>query len=259
MIATAATNTAFRGVGVVPELPLRLLIDRQTGGMTLLGATGGATGVFGYQITSDLGALDNSGWRSIAGHYDQGGNKEVDVDDNWNVLSANDQHVELSEAMVHAGNGGSLAVDQNVNLGNSAWIRNIQEDVQMKVLLGERHDQRTVAVAFVGGAGEPFGRSDLDFDTGLDRDDWLVFQAWQGHEPCRFVAGAGLSKGDLNYDGFQNGADLSLFMADYDAANGAGAFDMLVNPTAGDYNDDGIVDAADYTVWRDNLGAAHRS
>jgi hypothetical protein len=26
------------------------------------------------------------------------------------------------------------------------------------------------------------------------------------------------------------------------------------NPNAGDYNEDGIVDAADYTVWRDKLG-----
>ena len=30
-------------------------------------------------------------------------------------------------------------------------------------------------------------------------------------------------------------------------------------PLAGDYNQDGIVDAADYTVWRDNLGAADES
>jgi hypothetical protein len=28
---------------------------------------------------------------------------------------------------------------------------------------------------------------------------------------------------------------------------------------AGDFNGDGIVDAADYTVWRDNLGAADES
>src|SRR5690606_13483682 len=26
--------------------------------------------------------------------------------------------------------------------------------------------------------------------------------------------------------------------------------------TAGDYNDDGVVNLADYTVWRDNLGAS---
>jgi hypothetical protein len=29
---------------------------------------------------------------------------------------------------------------------------------------------------------------------------------------------------------------------------------VVAAPLAGDYNDDGIVDAADYTVWRDNLG-----
>jgi len=30
--------------------------------------------------------------------------------------------------------------------------------------------------------------------------------------------------------------------------------ELLIVPLAGDYNNDGIVDAADYTVWRDNLG-----
>jgi hypothetical protein len=29
----------------------------------------------------------------------------------------------------------------------------------------------------------------------------------------------------------------------------------LANPLLGDYNNNGVVDAADYTVWRDNLGA----
>ena len=30
----------------------------------------------------------------------------------------------------------------------------------------------------------------------------------------------------------------------------------VVPPLAGDYNDDGVVDAADYTVWRDSLGSS---
>jgi hypothetical protein len=29
-----------------------------------------------------------------------------------------------------------------------------------------------------------------------------------------------------------------------------------VSTLAGDYNDDGVVDAADYTAWRDNLGGS---
>ena len=36
-----------------------------------------------------------------------------------------------------------------------------------------------------------------------------------------------------------------------------GAFEALVKP--GDFNDDGVVNAADYTVWRDNLGASDES
>lgn len=34
-----------------------------------------------------------------------------------------------------------------------------------------------------------------------------------------------------------------------------GAFELQPNPLAGDYNFNGIVDAADYTVWRDTLGS----
>jgi hypothetical protein len=32
------------------------------------------------------------------------------------------------------------------------------------------------------------------------------------------------------------------------------SFDVVLTPTPGDYNNDGIVDAADYNVWRDSLG-----
>jgi hypothetical protein len=31
-------------------------------------------------------------------------------------------------------------------------------------------------------------------------------------------------------------------------------YDVAVPPVTGDYNGNGIVDAADYTVWRDHLG-----
>ncbi len=34
---------------------------------------------------------------------------------------------------------------------------------------------------------------------------------------------------------------------------------MPVSPLLGDFNDDGVVNAADYTVWRDNLGATDES
>jgi hypothetical protein len=59
------------------------------------------------------------------------------------------------------------------------------------------------------------------------------------------------------------GYDTNFYGADFEATGGAAAGYMVLNFTAtivpiilfGDYNDDGIVDAADYTVWRNHLGA----
>ncbi|QDU88760.1 hypothetical protein Pla175_21420 [Pirellulimonas nuda] len=81
---------------------------------------------------------------------------------------------------------------------------------------------------------------------------------------------------DVNLDGVTNALDKAIVMAnlgamaDLDGLNGPTFFegeinnDLLVNEldlaffgTPGDYNDDGAVNAADYTVWRDNLGAAN--
>jgi hypothetical protein len=45
------------------------------------------------------------------------------------------------------------------------------------------------------------------------------------------------------------------FAADYPVA-GRGQIFMLVPSVSGDYNDDGVVDAADYIVWRKHLGEA---
>jgi hypothetical protein len=50
----------------------------------------------------------------------------------------------------------------------------------------------------------------------------------------------GASVGDFNGDGMVDGADYTLW-ADGDAS--------------ADANGDGVVDLADYTIWSDNLGA----
>jgi hypothetical protein len=42
--------------------------------------------------------------------------------------------------------------------------------------------------------------------------------------------------------------------------NSANLFELPITPfVAGDFNDDGLVNLADYTVWRDNLGASDES
>ena len=44
-------------------------------------------------------------------------------------------------------------------------------------------------------------------------------------------------------------------LGDFIAANMVAANLVDVQPVAGDYNGDGVVDAADYTVWRDHAGS----
>ena len=53
------------------------------------------------------------------------------------------------------------------------------------------------------------------------------------------------SNGDLTFEFALQGSDLVEGVVNY----------IAPPPLLGDYNDNGVVDAADYTVWRDNLGA----
>ncbi len=73
-------------------------------------------------------------------------------------------------------------------------------------------------------------------------------------------AAPGLEPGDSSYDTSQIVADPStyLFWDDLHPTTSAHALlaeqALLALRQPGDYNDDGAVDAADYTVWRDSLG-----
>ncbi len=67
--------------------------------------------------------------------------------------------------------------------------------------------------------------------------------------------GATLNLGDL-FDGSAQDLDFNfLLMGEEEATAGVVVYEAYV-PPAGDFNNDGIVNAADYTVYRDNLGAA---
>jgi hypothetical protein len=83
--ATAAVRTgsdfegSFNGwidnavfVGTQPLVPPRLEVDRDTGGLTLVNATGGNLQFLGYRITSGFQSLQTDIWKSIADNYDLG-------------------------------------------------------------------------------------------------------------------------------------------------------------------------------------------
>ena len=127
---------------VVPPSPTAsVLINRQTGAISLSNTSASNLNIAGYTLTSTNGAFDQASWSSIANTYDQPssptpGNGSVDSDDPWTILSASGSKTDLSEEELSGGNGGTLTTSTPINLGN-AWRRTPYQDVQGQVLLGD--------------------------------------------------------------------------------------------------------------------------
>jgi GH35 family endo-1,4-beta-xylanase len=63
--------------------------------------------------------------------------------------------------------------------------------------------------------------------------------------------------GTVNFNGFYGKYQLSVgvYKATMSLDKGTGQYALSFNIGAGDFNFDGVVDAADYTVWRDTMGS----
>jgi hypothetical protein len=95
----------------------------------------------------------------------------------------------------------------------------------------------------------------VDIDPSIDgvlgsdilTSGWLSFT-----EDLDIEVSAGpIMKTHFDFRNFFNDGDLGNIYFDMTPS-----FDVVLTPTPGDYNNDGIVDAADYNVWRDSLGMA---
>lgn len=208
-----------------------LEIDRSSRNAILSNDTGAPIQFVGYSMTSALGAFDQGGWITISEHYDDssnGGNESVDDDDPWTVLTAEDAHGDLSEIEFNGGNGGSIAHGNTIDFG-APWIKNMVEsgDVRMQLLL----DDGTIldaTVLFVGGSGDPYPRSDLNYDSVITPADWLIYVDGLERDLSSLSPAQAYQKGDLNYDGSNDDLDFLLFRSDYEAANGAGSFAAML-------------------------------
>lgn len=83
---------------------------------------------------------------------------------------------------------------------------------------------------------------DADFDGDVDQWDYATVAAGLGSLRLSFGEGVYYEDGDFDSDGAIGEDDLLILMANYDGRH------------LGDFNADGVVDTADYTVWRDHLG-----
>ncbi|MBA3483625.1 MAG: PQQ-dependent sugar dehydrogenase, partial [Pirellulales bacterium] len=75
--------------------------------------------------------------------------------------------------------------------------------------------------------GAPIVRSDLDFDTDVDVDDWEVFLTYNLTNFAGLTPDEAASRGDLDGDVDNDYFDFKIFRSDFDAAHGTGALSRL--------------------------------
>lgn len=226
-------DAVFAGAGSLPELT----IDRDTGKITLTNVGSDALNIQGYSISSAAGSLDQAGWTTIAGNYDNEagpGDGSVDLDDDWRVLSQSESHTDLSEFQLVSGpglgDGGVIGPGDTVDLSENggAWLKSEVEDVTLTIA-DSSGVVRPYTVNFINGPnGEGFPRSDLDFDGEVTAADWPTFVNFFLSNMDGLSPTQSYQIGDLNRNGESDLEDYDIFESDFEAANGSGSFAAML-------------------------------
>jgi hypothetical protein len=207
---------------------LDMVIDRDTGVITLTNSTGADIDLSSLTIASAFGAINVGGLTPITGHYDSSvsGSGSVDDNDAWTITSPGGSHTLFSE--MTTGDPGTLVNGQQISLSPAAgWIPSPNEDLALSLLV----DGGTVlnaTVSYTGNGGQPFDRSDLNFNGSVDVADWSIFVASAYANLVGLSGAEAYGKGDFDGDGDNDYNDFLLFKSDFNALNGAGAFDAML-------------------------------
>ncbi len=214
-----------------PDTPnFSVTVDRNTGNISLENNGTADGSIKEVRITSASEALDPISWTSIAGNYDLSGNGSVDIDDNWTRQVQT--NAELRETGNDATDGGLIAVGSgsSVDLGNNAWIKSLTEDVVVEVTYanGSAFRPGETNAAGVTYIGDTFVRSDLNFQNGITAADWPLLRDQLFVDINTTSKALAYQAGDLNGDFKADMGDFNIFKADFDAANGVGAFAAMI-------------------------------
>ncbi len=213
-----------------PFTQFAALIDRDTRALTFSNIGTGPGVILGYSFTSALGALDPTGWTSIAVTYDAdappSGGGTVDPDDNWTEFTNPSSRNDLSEAELAGGNGASIAASQSIELGN-VWIQNATEDVVLEVLM-DNGSTVNVVPTYTGNGGSSFDLGDLNRIGGVTIADWIILRDNFRSDMSGLSPAESYQLGDLDYDGDNDAVDFGLFQTAYNAVNGAGALEQAI-------------------------------
>jgi hypothetical protein len=205
---------------------IELVVDRSTGELVLQNTSANPLNFIAYQINSPTaGALDASGWTSIAQNYDAGsvGPNQVDANSHWIEFTPAPRIGSLGEGQQPGGVGADLVDTNPISLGN-AWIRNPVEDLEV-ILLEADGSEFPVTVVY---EGDPLLLGDLNFNGVVDPADWPLFRDGLGGVHAALSSAQAYTLGDLDGDGDTDLVDFRTFQFIYDQANGAGALQGLI-------------------------------
>ena len=196
----------------------QLVVNRDTGVVTVNNATGEQLSLLSYSITSDSGSLDPVTWTSIDA------NAGFDPNGTWTKNPPTHTPSVIGEGTT--GDGGQIAAATGRTIG-SAWNPSPYEDLDFTFTLvggtplaGE--------VVYIGNDGAAIAATDLDADGDTDAADFSAF-ALASQADLTGMSDYQLYKnGDLNGDGKNNYVDFRLFKDAFIAANGAPAFAALM-------------------------------
>jgi hypothetical protein len=206
-----------------------LTVDRSTNNVRLTNNSSASVDIREVSIFSPNGTLNPANWMSISDNYDEPpGDGSVDADDPWSELAAT--AFELTEReQSTGGNGGTLTAGETVNLGN-IWQKSQLEDLALVVELADGTTHFGGVTFTAGPGGMSYVRSDLNVDGVVNASDWSFFYPNMLSDLSAMTGIQRALAGDLDRDGDVDVTDFANFKTDFDAANGAGAFNsMLAN------------------------------
>lgn len=206
---------------IVPAAAVNVVINRDTGAITLTNNTTAPINITALTINSAFGSINPAALTPITGNYDSTGNGSVDGNNPWQIASSAGNNLTFAEATT--GDAGTLGVGQQIVLSAAGgWLKSPTQDLTLSLTVNG--SPLATSVGYAGNNGHAFARSDLNFNGTLTAADWAVFVAGAYTDLTGLSKAEAYALGDLNGDGANNFVDFRLFKQDYDAVNGVGAF-----------------------------------
>jgi hypothetical protein len=194
---------------------LKVVVDRDTGNVSVINGTSQSIQLRGYEIRSADGSFDVTSAAFLA-----------DSNSNWRQLTGAAAGTDLSEGYLQSA-GTPLASGASFSLGNGAWkpFHVEQDDITFQYLVPGQDDPVRGLVEFVGNDGQSFAFLDLNFDGFVNINDWQTFlDVTTTADLSSLTPAQAYRQGDLDGDLRLGVNDFIVFQREFDRINGAGSF-----------------------------------